>query len=131
MTIPMILAPLFVLVLMTFVLSFFLAGLRVPALTRGEIRPDDVSLRQPNWPKPALQVGYSFQNQFELPLLFYVLTILATLTKHATAIATPPSQLVPGVPAALEAVIFRAIEKSPERRFATVRELRASLKNAL
>jgi hypothetical protein len=83
MTIPMILAPLFVLVLMTFVLSFFLAGLRVPALNRGEVRQDDVSLRQPNWPKPALQVGYSFQNQFELPVLFYVLTILAMITRHA------------------------------------------------
>ena len=83
MTIPMILAPLFVLVLMTFALGFFLASLRTPALTRGEIRPDDVSLRQPNWPKRALQAGYSFQNQFELPLLFYVLTILAMITKHA------------------------------------------------
>ena len=83
MTIPMILAPLFVLVIMTFVLGFFLAGLRMPALNRGEIRPDDVSLRQPNWPKPALQAGYAFQNQFELPLLFYVLTILALFTKHA------------------------------------------------
>ena len=82
MTIPMILAPLFVLVIMTFVLAFFLASVRIPALNRGEVRPDDVSLRQPNWPKPALQVGYCFQNQFELPLLFYVLTILAMITKH-------------------------------------------------
>jgi hypothetical protein len=79
----MILAPLFALVLMTFVLVFFLAGVRIPALNRGEVRPDDVSLRQPNWPKPVLQVGYCFQNQFELPLLFYVLTILAMITKHA------------------------------------------------
>ena len=30
-----------------------------------------------------MQVGYSFQNQFELPVLFYVLTILAIITKHA------------------------------------------------
>jgi len=83
MTLPMILAPLFVLVLMTFVIGFLLAGLRGPALTRGEVRPEQVSLRQPNWPPRALQVGYSFQNQFELPLLFYVLTILAIIAKHA------------------------------------------------
>jgi hypothetical protein len=83
MTIPMILAPLFVLVLMTFVLGTVLAGTRVPAVRRGEVRPDDVALRQPNWPKRSLQVGYSFQNQFELPVLFYVLTILAMYTKHA------------------------------------------------
>ncbi len=83
MTIPMILAPLFVLVLMTFVIGFLLAGNRAPLLTRGEVRPEDVSLRQANWPKRSLQIGYSFQNQFELPVLFYVLTILAMITKHA------------------------------------------------
>ena len=83
MTLPMILAPLFVLVLMTFVIGFLLAGVRGPLLTRGEIRPEAVSLREPNWPPRALQVGYSFQNQFELPMLFYVLTILAIMSKHA------------------------------------------------
>jgi hypothetical protein len=83
MTIQMILAPLFVLVLMTFVIGFLLAGLRGPALTSGKVRPEQVSLGEPNWPPRALQVGYSFQNQFELPMLFYVLTILAIITKHA------------------------------------------------
>ena len=48
-----------------------------------EIRPEAISLREPNWPPRALQLGYSFQNQFELPLLFYVLTILAIISKHA------------------------------------------------
>jgi hypothetical protein len=83
MTLPMILAPLFVLVLMTFVIGIMLATVRTPLLTSGEVRPDAVSLRQPNWPPHALQFGYSFQNQFELPLLFYVLTILAIITKQA------------------------------------------------
>ena len=84
MTLPMILAPLFVLVLMTFVLGVLArrrcAGRRC---SRGEVRAEDVALRQPNWPQRALQVGNSFQNQFELPVLFYVLTILAIITKHA------------------------------------------------
>jgi len=31
----------------------------------------------------SLQVGYSYSNQFELPVLFYVLTILAYFTHHA------------------------------------------------
>jgi hypothetical protein len=83
MTLPMILAPLFVLVLMTFVLGFWLAALRGPAFSRGEVRAEDVDLRQPNWPRKAMQVGYSFSSQFELPVLFYVLTILAMYTKHA------------------------------------------------
>ena len=83
MTLPMILAPLFVLALMTLVIGTLLAAARTPPLLSGEIRPEDISLRQPNWPKRALQYGYSFQNQFELPVLFYVLTILAIISKHA------------------------------------------------
>jgi hypothetical protein len=83
MSIPMILAPMFVLVLMTFVLVFWLAGLRGPAFNRGEVRAEDVDLRQPNWPRRTMQVGNSFSSQFELPMLFYVLTILAIITKHA------------------------------------------------
>ena len=83
MTLPMILAPLFVLVLMTFVIGIMLATVRTPLLTSGEVRPEAISLRQPNWPPRALQFGYSFQNQFELPMLFYVLTILAIISKHA------------------------------------------------
>src|SRR6201995_5242453 len=83
MTWPMILAPMFTLVILTFVLLLFLVATRSPPLMRGEVKPEDVSLRQPNWPAHSLQVGYSFQNQFELPVLFYLLTILALITKHA------------------------------------------------
>jgi hypothetical protein len=83
MTLPMILAPLFVLVLLTFVLGFWLAGLRGPAFSRGEVRAADVDLRQPNWPRRTMQVSNSFSSQFELPMLFYVLTILAIIAKHA------------------------------------------------
>ena len=47
MTLPMILAPLFVLVLMTFVIGIVLPSMRTPPLMRGEIRPEEVSLREP------------------------------------------------------------------------------------
>jgi len=39
-------------------------------------RPENIALREPNWSQRSLQVGYSYSNQFELPVLFYVLTIL-------------------------------------------------------
>jgi hypothetical protein len=79
----MILAPLFVEVILTLLLGFWLAALRAPAVSRGEVRAEDVDLRQPNWPRKAMQVGNSFSSQFELPVLFYVLTILAIITEHA------------------------------------------------
>jgi hypothetical protein len=83
MTIPMILAPLFVLVLLTFVLGFWIPLRSVPLLRRGEVRVHDVDLRQPNWPRSVQQINNSYTSQFELPVLFYVLTILAMITKHA------------------------------------------------
>jgi hypothetical protein len=83
MTLPMILAPLFVLVLMTLVLGFWLPMVSVPMLRRGEVRPHDVDLRQLNWPRPVQQINNSYTSQFEQPVLFYVLTILAIISKHA------------------------------------------------
>jgi hypothetical protein len=83
MSIPMILLPLFVQVLLTFVLAFWMAALRTAPLRRGEISPDDIALRQSNWPKKTTQVGNCFLNQCETPVLFYVLTVLAIITKQA------------------------------------------------
>lgn len=83
MSIQAVLLPLFVLVLLTFVLGFWAAYLRVQAVRSGEVRPRDIALREPNWPPRVLKVLYAFLNQLELPLLFYVLTILAWITKQA------------------------------------------------
>jgi hypothetical protein len=79
----MVLLPLFVQVLLVFVLIFLLAIRRQVALRTGTTRWQDISLRESNWPKLAMQNGYAFSNQFELPVLFYALTILALVTKQA------------------------------------------------
>jgi len=42
-----------------------------------------VALGQPNWPVRATQFGNCYRNQFELPLLFYVLIALALPLRHA------------------------------------------------
>jgi hypothetical protein len=79
----MVLLPLFVEVALTFVLLFWMAGLRGGVLRRGEVRYDDIALREPNWPRSTLAVANAYHNQLELPILFYVLTILAYITHHA------------------------------------------------
>jgi hypothetical protein len=43
----------------------------------------DIALREPNWPPHILKIQNAFHNQLELPLLFYVLTILAIMTRQA------------------------------------------------
>lgn len=83
MPIQEVLLPLFVEVILTFVLLFWLAPLRIRYVSSGAVREEDIALRQPNWPRQTLQIAYAFNNQFELPVLFYVLTILALMTRHA------------------------------------------------
>jgi hypothetical protein len=83
MPIQVVLLPLFVQVILTFALGFWAAGLRFAAVRSGEARPRDIALRQPNWPPRVLQVIHSYESQLELPVLFYVLTILAIQTRHA------------------------------------------------
>jgi hypothetical protein len=86
MTIQEALLPLFLEVILTFALLFWLAPLRAGDFSSGRTRPQDVALREPNWSQRSLQVAYSYSNQFELPALFYVLTILAWVTRHADLI---------------------------------------------
>lgn len=83
MSLQAILLPLFVEVALTFVLLFWSAPLRTHALRSGAVRPEDIALRELNWPKRATQVANAYANQLELPVLFYVLTILALVTRKA------------------------------------------------
>src|ERR1700681_3310080 len=68
MTIRDVLLPLFVEVILTFVLLFWMASLRTEAISSGT------------------RTANAFPNQLELSVLFYVLTILAWDTHHAGTI---------------------------------------------
>ena len=83
MSIGFVLLPLFVQVILTFVLYGWMAYYRVASIRSGVVHPRDVALRQPNWPPRVLQIANAAHNQLELPLLFYVLTILSIMTRHA------------------------------------------------
>ena len=83
MSIGFVLLPLFVQVVLTFVLYCWMAYHRVTSIRSGVVHPRDVALRQPNWPPRVLQIANAAHNQLELPLLFYVLTILSIMTRHA------------------------------------------------
>jgi hypothetical protein len=83
MTIRDVLLPLFVQVTLTFVLLFRMAYLRTRAITSGATKTPDIALREPNWPASCTVVANAFHNQLELPMLFYVLTVLAWDTHHA------------------------------------------------
>ena len=82
MSVAAILLPLFIQVGLTFVLLFILGPLRVRAVTSGETGPD-VALDSNAYPARSRQVSNALRNQFELPVLFYVLTVLALITRKA------------------------------------------------
>ncbi len=83
MSIQAVLLPLFVQVTLTFVLLVWMAALNSSAVARREVRWQDIALREPNWAARNLQIRNAFLNQLETPVLFYVLTILAWITRHA------------------------------------------------
>jgi hypothetical protein len=83
MSIRAILLPLFVEVALTLVLLLWTARVRVAAIRSGAAKMKDTALGQPNWPPRATQIANSYNSQFQLPVLFYVLTILAIATRHA------------------------------------------------
>jgi serine/threonine-protein kinase len=50
--------------------------------------------------------------------------------KHVNELPVPPSQLRPGIPPAIEAVVLKALEKDPNRRFQSAEEFVAALEQA-
>jgi hypothetical protein len=80
MSIQAILLPMFAQVALTFVLLFWMGALRFRAIRLGQVEPQKVRLREPNWPPRVLQIGNAYHNQLELPVLFYVVALLAFQT---------------------------------------------------
>ena len=83
MSIQSVLLPVFVLIGLTFALLLGMAGARRRALVSKETKIRDIALGQSNWPTRATQIGNCFKNQFELPVLFYVLIAIALPIRHA------------------------------------------------
>jgi hypothetical protein len=83
MSIQAVLLPLFVEVALTLGLLLWMFTARRNDILSGAVHPSKIALREPNWTTRSQQIAYSFSNQFELPVLFYVLTILEIITRHA------------------------------------------------
>ena len=83
MSIPTVLLPVFVLVALTFALNVWMGWSRTSSVRRGEVKIRDIALGERNWSKQTQQIDNAFHNQFELPVLFYVLVALALITRQA------------------------------------------------
>ena len=83
MSVQAILFPVFILIALTLTLLGLTGRTRVGAIKRGQLRIKDIALGQNNWPDAPAKFGRAYQNQLELPVLFYLLVILAMMTRKA------------------------------------------------
>jgi hypothetical protein len=83
MTVQAVLLPLFAQVALTFVLLGLTGYSRVSSVRRGETKVKDIALGQPNWPERITKIGNSYNNQFQLPVLFYAVVVLAYVLRKA------------------------------------------------
>lgn len=79
----LLLIPVFVQVALTFALLFWLGPARVGALRRGEVKLKDIALGQNAWPDRITQIANTHNNQYQLPVLFYVAVLTALVTRKA------------------------------------------------
>jgi hypothetical protein len=78
-----ILLPVFVQVALTFALLGWLGRSRFAALRARQVKVHEIALGERAWPPRLLQIQNAYHNQFETPVLFYVLVALALFTRQA------------------------------------------------
>jgi len=81
MSVQAVLLPVFALVALLYFLIARMALSRVASIKAGETRLKDVALGQNAWPTKVAQIGNTYANNLELPILFYALVAFAMLTK--------------------------------------------------
>jgi hypothetical protein len=80
------LLPVFVQVALTFAVLFRLGAVRLKAIRAGGLVREEVVLGDTGWPPIVRQASNCFRNQFELPVLFYVLMVLALVTRQTSVL---------------------------------------------
>ena len=54
------------------VLLFIMGAIRLPMVSKGDMRMREIALSRDPWPEHEKRVSNAFDNQFQLPVLFYV-----------------------------------------------------------
>jgi hypothetical protein len=81
-----ILYPVLAQIILTLVLMLAMGLQRRAALQSGEVTVDEIALDNQAWPERARKLGNCYSNQFELPVIFYVLCLIAQITTSADLI---------------------------------------------
>jgi hypothetical protein len=81
------LAPVFVHVVLVIALVIFTGRGRVAAVRADEVKLRDIALDSSKWPERLRKLGNNYQNQFELPVLFYAVVALLIATGLADGVS--------------------------------------------
>jgi hypothetical protein len=81
-----ILYPVLAQVILTLAVCFAMGMARRSALVSREVDLDDIAIDNTRWPPRSRQFANNYINQFELPVLFYVLCIVAQITNSVDII---------------------------------------------
>lgn len=82
----LIVAPVLVQVLLTFVLLGLMGRTRFGAIARGDVTLQQVALDTSAYPDRSRQMANAYHNQLELPVLFYAVTAFALLTRSVDTV---------------------------------------------
>lgn len=75
--------PVFAQFALTVVLLLSMGWARRQALMAQEVRYSEIALDETRWPEGARKLSNCYRNQFELPVIFYLLCIIAFQTANA------------------------------------------------
>ncbi|RUT28556.1 MAPEG family protein [Arsenicitalea aurantiaca] len=63
--------------LLAFVILWVMGSVRLPLIARGKVSVAKIALDKGAWPENAQKLSNAFDNQFQLPVLFYVAVMIA------------------------------------------------------
>jgi hypothetical protein len=110
-----ILVPVIIQVFLTLFVYLRLLQVKKRAVAEGRVDRTRVALRDDAWPDYVIQVNNNIRNQFELPVLFYVLAVILWLLEsaHGVAVAAATVFVVSRI---VHAGIHLSINAVPPRR---------------
>jgi hypothetical protein len=83
MTVQSVLLPVFAQVALTFFLMLWMARSRFAAMGAGQVTVKELKRDWASWPEKPTQIAAAYHNQFELPVLFYIVVLAALITTQA------------------------------------------------
>ncbi|MEX0735131.1 MAG: MAPEG family protein [Steroidobacteraceae bacterium] len=72
----LIFAPVLAQVLLTLLIYVHLIRVKIRAIKAGQVNKERRALHEDAWPDSVLQINNNIRNQFEIPVLFYVVCIV-------------------------------------------------------